>query len=177
MSGTTHNTANLLSDGNCFFVDANNNFRFDPVDPHDPSAAGEVSGLISDLKSISVVGQVAMLLLLGRRFFACTLSPAYQVNSVTIQIVEHVEVQASFHAKGNLSIEACNSIEFHGKFQVDGNLVANVGHYGSITDGANACVKVHGDLVLNGGSKIELADDAGNFWKVDGLTKVNTMAR
>lgn len=174
LSGTAHNSANLLSDGTHFFVDGNNNFRFDPTDPYDPTASGEVSGLISDLESITVVGQNSNdCFFWGGDFSHAPLTSAHSVNAVTIQNVEHVEVQANFHAIGNVSIEACNSIEFNSKFQVDGNLLASVGQTGSITDGVDSCVKVHGDLVLNGGSRIELADDASNFWKIDGLTNVN----
>ncbi len=166
ISGSTQNTANLINENNGteFFVDENNDFVFD---------SNEVRGLISEIESISVIAKDNEgFFYWGGNFSAAPLSISSKNNSVSILDVQEAHLQATFHAKNNVSIYAHDSITFDEEIAVDGFLAIGVSGTGIVADEANAQVRVHGDLIINSGPLLMLADDLTNSWQIDGATNL-----
>ncbi|MCY2976148.1 MAG: hypothetical protein NTW52_15945, partial [Planctomycetota bacterium] len=164
ISGTTQHTANLLSTGTDFFVDENNDFVHD---------SNEVRGLISEIDSISVIAKDNQgFFYWGGNFSAAPLSISSTNNSVSILNVQEAYLEATFHAKNDVIVYANDSIKLDKEIVVDGNFALGVGVAGTISDQANAVVRVHGDLTLNSGVQLVLADELTNSWQIDGATNL-----
>ncbi len=161
--------ANLLADGSNFFVDNNNNQIYE---------VGEIRGAIADLQSVRVFSNALIGEFSWRGDFSLAplAVPLGTGDVVRAEGVSEVHLQAAFTANGNISLNASDAIEFNSTIFVQGNLNATVSPSGSITDGANASIQVSGDIFLQSQNAIQLAEDGTSFWKVDGLTRVESQS-
>ncbi len=165
ITGVGQTNANLLSLGTDFFVDNNNNQSFE---------VGELRGAISTLQSVHVHSNDTI----GKFFWGGDFSsaplatPLGTGDVVRTEGIADVELQATFEATGNVSLEVFDSIRFDSKVLVQGNLTANTIHSLEISDGPSALLTITGDASFQTNVNLTLADEASSSWQIGGLTKI-----
>ena len=155
--------ANLLADGLDFFVDANNNQSYDPR---------ETRGAIDQLNSISVNSPDAVGTLLWQGDF--NRAPLASLQSVDIQSIENVQLQANFNSIGNVSIDVSSNVVFVSDAIIGRSLFVQVGPTGSISDTSGAHIDVLGNASLISQTDITLANHVATRWNVVGHTQLKT---
>jgi hypothetical protein len=155
--------ANLLSDGLDFFVDANNNLSYDPF---------EKRGSMEQLNSISVNSPDALGTLLWQGDFYS--APFASLQSVDIQSIQSVEVNANFTSVGNVTINVSHHVVLSSEANIGGDFFVQVGPAGTISDTIGASVAVLGDATFVSQTDITLADSISNRWIIAGHSQFQT---